>query len=98
MSNRSADTLYSESLSQFFNSAAETRVAPDVPFDQSSPPSVSTRPDTLPGLRSSFQRIRLKRPCEKRTIPPDPPSHIWSPRIETTATEIFRFPSGNEKR
>src|SRR5277367_6089924 len=73
-------------------------MTPDVPFNQSSPASVSTRPETLPGLLSSFQCIRLKRPCEKRTTPPNPPSHIWSLRTETTATEIFRVPSGKEKR
>src|SRR6266702_910645 len=98
MSNRSAGTLYSESFSHFFNSSAGTRITPDVPFNQSSPASVSTRPETLPGLWSSFQCIRLKRLREKRTTPPDPPSHIWSPRTETTATEIFRVPSGKEKR
>src|ERR1700745_1259676 len=73
-------------------------MAPDVPFTQSSPAAVSTRPETLPGLRSSFQRISWKRPCEKRTTPPAPPSHVWSPRTATTATEIFRVPSGKEKR
>src|ERR1700745_20972 len=73
-------------------------MTPDVPFTQSSPASVSTSPEPPPGLLSSFQRISWKRPCEKRTTPPAPPSHIWSPRTETTATEIFRVPSGKEKR
>src|SRR3984957_7281808 len=97
-SNRSADTPYSESFSHFFNSSAGTRMTPDVPFAQSSPASVSTKPETLPGLRSSFQCISWKRPCEKRTTPPAPPSQIWSRRTATTATEISRFPSGKEKR
>src|SRR5258705_1251139 len=73
-------------------------MSPYGPLNQSSPASVSTRTETLPGLLSSFKRISWKRPCEKRTTPPNPPSHIWSPRTETTATEIFRGPSGKEKR